>query len=592
MKNIIEKIFNPVRKHKVMAVVFVIVFIVGCRLGELYRLSRGDITVMLANIDYLYRTLPRFRGSDIQWGIICVAILSAWLYWQKLTNKNMKPGEEYGAARWGTADDIKPYIDPDFYNNVILSQTEFLTMKPKMKVFEHNRNKNVLIYGGSGSGKTYGVVKPNLLQLNASYVLTDPKGTLLPQTGNLFKKAGYRIKVLDTKNFASSMHYNPFAYIRKEEDVMTLAKVLYENLKGENDAPTSDPMWDNGAILCLSAFIAYLWLEAPENEQNVGTMMEMFSACEIRDDDPDFKNAVDLLFDELEENSPDSFALRQWKAFRVAAGKTAKSILITIGANMSPFNMQAVRDLMSYDEMQLDTYGDKNQKTILYAIISDTNKTFNFISAIMFTQAFNIWCDKADMEYDGELPTPIRCILDEFANIGKIPDFEILIATIRSRLISTMIFCQTKSQLKRIYKDDVETIEGNCDTSIFLGGREKTTLKDMEECLGDETIDLFNNSENYGQSRSSGQNFQKLGRKLKSVFELNVMPRNKCIVQLSGVPPFFSDKYNTSNHPRYKYLSDYDKKNTFDFEVYKKQRAIEKNIVFRRHDVYKAIKVN
>ncbi len=593
MKKISERIFNPIRKHKAMMIVFFIVFIVGCRLGELYRLSEGSIAVIFANLDYLYKTFPRFKITDLQWGTACAILLAMWVYYEKITSKNMKPGEEYGAARWGTSEDIKPYVDEDFYNNVILSQTEFLTMKPKMKVFEHNRNKNVLIYGGSGSGKTYGVVKPNLLQLNASFVLTDPKGTLLPQTGTLFRKAGYRIKVLDTKNFANSMHYNPFAYIRKEEDVMTLAKVLYENLKGPDAGPGVDPMWDNGAVLCLSAFIAYLWLEAPVNEQNVGTMMEMFAACEVRDDDPDFKNAVDLLFDELEEKSPDSFALRQWKSFRVAAGKTAKSILITIGANLSPFNMQSVRDLMSYDEMQLDTYGDANQKTILYVIISDTNKTFNFISAIMFTQAFNIWCDKADIDYGGELPTPIRCILDEFANIGKIPDFEILISTIRSRLISAMIFCQTKSQLKRIYKDDVETIEGNCDTTIFLGGKEKTTLKDMEECLGEETIDLFNNSENFGQSRSSGQNFQKLGRKLKSVFELNVMPRNKCIVQLSGVPPFYSDKYDTSKHPRYKYLSDYDKRNLFDFKTYKKQMNEDKGkIVFHKKDIYKAIRIS
>ncbi|GFI68472.1 hypothetical protein IMSAG249_00289 [Lachnospiraceae bacterium] len=371
---------------------------------------------------------------------------------------------------------------------------------------------------------------------------------------------------------------------------MTLARVLYENLKGTDAGPAADPMWDNGAILCLSSFIAYLWLEAPPEEQNVGTMMEMFAACEVRDDDPDFKNAVDMLFEELEEKNQNSFALRQWKSFKVAAGKTAKSILITIGANLSPFNMQAVRDLMSYDEMFLHTFGDANQKTILYVIISDTNKTFNFISAIMFTQAFNIWCDKADIDYGGELPTPIRCILDEFANIGKIPDFEILISTLRSRLISAMIFCQTKSQLKRIYKDDVETIEGNCDTTVFLGGKEKTTLKDMEECLGDETIDLFNNSENFGQSRSSGQNFQKLGRKLKSVFELNVMPRNKCIVQISGVPPFYSDKYDTSKHPRYKYLSDYDKKNLFDFQAYRKKRQEDvSKIVFHKKDVYKVI---
>lgn len=588
-----SKIINPLQKNKGTVIFGGIVFYLGCRIGEMYRMC-GDLFVLLENISYVVKTLPRIRLPDIKWGFGFLALYIVFIYYQKLTKKTFRPGVEYGSARWGGKEDIKPYIDQDFYNNIILSQTEFLTMNPKMKVFEHNRNKNVIVYGGSGSGKTYGVVKPNMMQLNASYVLTDPKGTLLCETGSLFLKAKYRLKVLDTKDFSNSMHYNPFAYIRKEEDVMTLARVLYENLKGEDKAgPPPDPMWDNGAILCLSAFIAYLWQEAPAEEQNVGTMMELFAGCEIRDDDPDYKNAVDMLFEELEAKEPDSFALRQWRSFKVSAGKTAKSILITIGANMSPFNMQSVRDLMAYDELDLDTYGDPGQKTILYAIISDTNKTFNFIPAIMFTQAFNLWCDKADFKYGGRMPTPIMCVLDEFANIGKIPDFEILIATIRSRCISAMIFCQTKSQLKRIYKDDVETIEGNCDTSIFLGGKEKTTLKDMEECLGDETIDLFNNSENFGQSRSSGQNFQKLGHKLKSVFELNIMPRNKCIVQLNGVPPFYSDKYNTLEHPRYKYLKDFDEKNSFDFKAYRRmQKGRGTGIVFHKNDTYQMIKIS
>lgn len=580
-----------VKTNKLLIFSGILVFILGCRIGEMYRIAKGDLLLVLANISYIIKSIPRFKMIDLAWGAGFLVILIVFLYYQRLTTKNMKLGVEYGAARWGTDQDIKPYIDTDFYNNVIFSQTEYLSMKSRMEKFEYNRNKNVLVFGGSGSGKTYGVVKPNLMQLNASYVLTDPKGTLLEQTGSLFCKAKYRFKVLDTKNFAHSMHYNPFVYIKKEEDVMTLARVLYENLKGETaSGGAADPMWDNGAILCISAFIAYLWMEAPAEEQNVGTMMELFAACEIRDDDPTFKNAVDMLFDEVEVKNPNSFALRQWKSFKVAAGKTAKSILITIGANMSPFNMQAIRDLMSYDEMDLETYGDAGQKTILYAIISDTNKTFNFIPAILFTQAFNIWCDAADMKYGGELPTPIRCILDEFANIGKIPNFEILISTIRSRQVSAMIFCQTKSQLKRIYKDDVETIEGNCDTSVFLGGKEKTTLKDLEECLGEETIDLFNNSENFGQSRSTGQSFQKLGRKLKSIFELNVMERNKCIVQISGVVPFYSDKYNTSQHPRYKYLSDYNKKNLFDFQAYRRKQNLQR-VAFRKEDVYRISKI-
>lgn len=562
------------------------------RLFELYRLTGNDIFLSVHNIRYIYTTIPQWNRNELIAGLVAGIFLKLIIYSQSLDRKNFRHGEEYGSARWGTPEDIAPFIDRNPYNNMIFSQTERLTMNSKMAVFDLNRNKNVLVIGGSGSGKTYKIVKPALMQAYASYVLTDPKGTLLPQTGTMFAKLGYHIKVVDVKDFENSMHYNPFAYLRKEEDILTFSNVLYDNLKGEQAGPPPDPMWDKGAILCLSAFIAYIWREAPIEEQNVTTLMEMFLACEIREDDDSFKNAIDLLFEELEEENPNHFAVRQWKTFKIAAGKTAKSILITLGAMLAPLNMDKVRDFMSYDELQFDTYGDAGQKTILYCIMSDTDRTFNFILALLFTQMFNTLCNTADIKYNGELPTPVQFILDEFANIGKIPQWEILIATIRSRLISAVIILQTKSQLKGIYKDHAETITGNCDTTIFLGGKEKTTLKDLEESLGDETVDLFNESETYSQSRSSGRNFNKVGRKLKSVFELNIMPRNKCIVEISGLPPFYSDKYDTQSHPRYKYLSDYDRKNKFDWKEYEQKRKRRKaaaspsHLTIHRKDVY------
>lgn len=601
MKNSMQ--INPLKgrksvKKKLIGIIPYILFgLLVTRVFELYRMSGSDIFVFAANIKYIYTVLPHWNMDELLYGLIAALLLKFFIYSNNMNKKQFRPGEEYGAARWGTAEDITPFIDKNFYNNMILSETEYLTMNPRMEQFDLNRNKNVLVVGGSGSGKTYKVVKPALMQGYASYIVSDPKGTLLPQTGHLFEKMGYRVKVIDVKDFENSMHYNPFAYLQKEEDVLTLANVLYDNLKGEQAGPPPDPTWDKGAVLCLSAFIAYIWEEAPEEEQNVATMMEMFLVCEIREDDEGYKSAVDMLFDELEKENPNDFAVRQWKTFKIAAGKTAKSILITLGAMLAPLNMDKVRNLMAYDDLQIDSFGDPGQKTILYCIMSDTDKTFNFILAILFTQMFNVLCNVADIEYGGELPTPVQFILDEFANIGKIPQWEILIATIRSRHISAMMFLQTKSQLKAIYKDNAETITGNCDTSIFLGGKEKTTLKDLEETLGEQTIDLFNESETYSQTRSSGRNFNKVGRKLKSVFELNIMPRNKCIVEISGLPPFYSDKYDTKSHPRYKYLSDYDRKNNFDWKEYERRRRI-KNEEFKpeglklyKNDVYTVVEI-
>lgn len=600
MKNKIQ--INPLKgqkniKKKLLGIIPYVLFgLLITRIFELYRMSGSDIFIFTANIKYIYTVLPHWNTDELLYGLTAAVLLKFFIYSNNMNKKQFRPGEEYGAARWGTAEDIAPFIDNNFYNNMIFSETEFLTMNTQMEQFDLNRNKNVLIVGGSGSGKTYKVVKPALMQGYASYIVTDPKGTLLPQTGHLFEKMRYKVKVIDVKDFENSMHYNPFVYLQKEEDILTLANVFYDNLKGEQAGPPLDPTWDKGAVLCLSAFIAYIWEEAPEEEQNVVTMMEMFLVCEIREEDEGYKSAVDLLFDELENKNPNHFAVRQWKTFKIAASKTAKSILITLGAMLAPLNMDKVRNLLAYDDLQIDSFGDPEQKTILYCIMSDTDKTFNFILAILFTQMFNVLCNVADIEYGGELPTPVQFILDEFANIGKIPQWEILIATIRSRHISAMMFLQTKSQLKAIYKDNAETITGNCDTSIFLGGKEKTTLKDLEENLGEQTIDLFNESETYSQTRSSGRNFNKVGRKLKSVFELNIMPRNRCIVEISGLPPFFSDKYDTKAHPRYKYLSDFDRKNKFDWKEYERRKNKEgafkpEALKLYKNDVYTVVEI-
>lgn len=563
------------------------------RVVELYRLCDGNIIKALKNMEYLYKSFPSFTLSDLAIGTTVGCLIVCYIKFEnKLHRKNTRMGEEYGASRWGTADDIKPFIDPNPFNNIILSKTEFLSMNPRMKKFNLNRNKHVVIYGGSGSGKTYGIVKPNLYQLHSSYVLTDPKGTLLPETGNLFAKKGYRIKVFDTVNLANSMHYNPFAYIKQPKDILTLANVLFTNLKPENAGTPPDPFFDQAALLWLQATIGYLWYEAPKEEQNIPTLLEILEADEVKEDDENYKNAVDMLFEELEQKNKKHFAVKQRKKYKKAAGKTAKSILITLGAYLAPFDIPEVNELVQYDELGFDTFGDPDQKSILYIIISDTDTTYNFLPAMIFTQMFNVLCYKADKEMGGKLKTPVQFILDEFANIGKIPKFDVLIATIRSRLMSCIIILQTQSQLKTNYKDAAETITGNCDTEIFLGGKEKSTVKDIEESLGDETIDLFNESKTYSNQESNGINYNKVGRKLKNIFELKTMDRDKCIVQISGLPPFFSDKYRPEMHPNYKYTADADDRNTFDFQKYRRKLAEKENvsnIKFHNLDTYKVI---
>ena len=581
-------------KDKVIIVFpYLLCILFVARIAELYRLCNGNIYMFIRNFEYIYKVFPpRFALQDLLIGLSVGFLITWYIRWRsRIHTKNTRFGEEYGSAKWGTAEDIKPFIDEDPFNNIILSQTERLSMKARMPKFNLNRNKHVVVYGGSGSGKTYGFVKPNLYQLHSSYVLTDPKGTLLPETGNLFDKKGYNIYVLDTIDMKNSMHYNPFAYIREPKDILTLANVLYSNLKPPDAGTPPDPFFDQAALLWLQASIGYLWYEAPPEEQNIPTLLELLEADEVREDDETFKNAVDMLFEELEQKNPHHFAVKQRKKYKKAAGKTAKSILISVGSYLSPFDIPEVAELVSYDELKFDTYGDPDQKSILYVIISDTDTTYNFIPAMLFTQMFNVLCYKADKEMGGKLATPVQFILDEFANIGKIPGFKILIATIRSRLMSVIMMLQTQSQLKDNYKEAAETITGNCDTSIFLGGQEKSTLKDLEEMLGKETIDLWNNSETFSQSRSTGVNYNKTGRELKNIYELNTMDRNKCIVRISGLPPFFSDKYVTTQHPNYKYTADYDERNIFDFAKYRRRMKKRNSVAiqFHKNDRYKVV---
>lgn len=590
----LEQFKDKPAKEKIMIVLpYAAGIFLTVRIAELYRLCRGDFLAFIKNIQYIYKAFPpRFTASDLLIGISIGFFIVYAIRWQsRMHRKNTRLGEEYGSARWGTEQDIKPFIDEDPFNNIILSQTERLSMKARMPKFNLNRNKHVVVYGGSGSGKTYGFVKPNLYQCNSSYVLTDPKGTLLPETGNLFEKMGYNIYVLDTVDMKNSMHYNPFSYIKVPKDILTLSNVLYANLKPPDAGTPPDPFFDQAALLWLQATIGYLWYEAPLEEQNIPTLLEILEADDVREDDETYENAVDMLFAELEKKNPRHFAVKQRKKYKKAAGKTAKSILISVGSYLSPFDIPEVAELVSYDELKFDTYGDAGQKSILYVIISDTDTTYNFIPAILFTQMFNVLCYKADKEMGGKLKTPVQFILDEFANIGKIPGFKILIATIRSRLMSVIMMLQTQSQLKDNYKEAAETITGNCDSSIFLGGQEKSTLKDLEEMLGKETIDLWNNSETFSQSRSTGVNYNKTGRELKNIYELNTMDRDKCIVRISGLPPFFSNKYDPKTHPNYKYTADYDERNTFDFVRYRqKMKAKESvNIRFHKNDQYRIV---
>jgi len=536
-----------------------------------YRVTPGSAALnrlmdSLSNNTAFMNPLPSMHPMDLLIGAAVGIGMRAIVYFKAKNAKKFRHGEEYGSARWGTSKDIEPYMDKEnFENNILLTSTERLQMNGRPSSPKFARNKNVLIIGGSGSGKTRFFVKPNLMQMHSSYVVTDPKGTVLLEVGKMLQKNGYRIKVLNTINFAKSCHYNPFAYIRSEKDILKLVNTIIVNTKGEGAQATED-FWVKAEKLYYTALIAYIWYEAPPEEQNFSMLIDLIDASEAREDDEEFKNAVDLLFEELASEDPNHFAVRQYAKYKLAAGKTAKSILISCGARLAPFDIRELRELTSYDELELDTLGE--QRTAMFVIISDTDATFNFLVSIMYTQLFNLLCDKADDVYGGRLPIHVRCLLDEFANIGQIPNFEKLIATIRSREISASIILQSKSQLKAIYKDNADTIEGNCDTTLFLGGKEKTTLKEMAEILGKETIDLYNTSDTRGTTQSYGMNFQKTGKELMSQDEIAVMDGGKCIMQVRGVRPFFSDKFDITKHKQYKYLSDFDDKNTFDIEKY------------------------
>ena len=545
------------------------------KVGAAVRLSPGaDASAKLLHLGDGFSAAfssaaPSFHPADLALGIAGAVIVRLIIYVKGKNAKKYRKGMEYGSARWGTAEDIKPYTDPVFENNIPLTQTERLTMNSRPKQPKYARNKNILVIGGSGSGKTRFFVKPSLMQMHSSYVVTDPKGTVLIECGKLLQRGGYRIKVLNTINFKKSMKYNPFAYLRSEKDILKLVNTIIANTKGDGEKSGED-FWVKAEKLYYTALIGYIWYEAPDEEKNFTTLLEMINASEAREDDEDFQNPVDLMFERLEEKDPEHFAVKQYKKYKLAAGKTAKSILISCGARLAPFDIKELRELMETDEMELDTIGDR--KTALFVIISDTDDTFNFVVSILYTQLFNLLCDKADDEYGGRLPVHVRCLLDEFANIGQIPKFEKLIATIRSREISASIILQSQSQLKAIYKDNADTIVGNCDTTLFLGGKEKTTLKEISEILGKETIDSFNTSETRGRELSHGLNYQKLGKQLMTEDEIAVMDGGKCILQLRGVRPFFSDKFDITKHPKYKYLSDADPKNAFDMEKHLKRR--------------------
>lgn len=513
--------------------------------------------------------LPSFHTDDLLAGICFSAVIWLIVYQKKKNAKKFRQGIEYGSARWGSSKDIEPYADEKFENNILLTNTERLTMNSRPKNPKYARNKNVLVVGGSGSGKTRFFLKPNLMQMHSSYVVTDPKGTVLVECGKMLEKNGYDIKVLNTINFKKSMHYNPFAYLRSEKDILKLVQTIMANTKGEGEKATED-FWSKAERLYYTALIGYLYYEAPQEEQNFESLLAFIDASEVREEDENFKNAVDYIFDALEKEKPNHFAVRQYRKYKLAAGKTAKSILISCGARLAAFDIEELRNLMEYDEMGLDTIGDK--KTALFIIISDTDDTFNFVVAMMYTQLFNLLCDKADDVYGGRLPVHVRCLLDEFSNIGQIPKFEKLIATIRSREISASIILQAKSQLKAIYKDHADTILGNCDSELFLGGKERTTIKELSENLGKETIDLYNTSETRSNQKSFGLNYQKLGKELMSRDELKVMDGGKCILEIRGARPFYSDKFDITKHKNYKLLSDYNKKNAFDIENYLKRK--------------------
>ena len=514
--------------------------------------------------------LPSIHPADILIGIGVAALIKFIVYTKGKNAKKFRQGKEYGSARWGTKKDIEPYMDEKFQNNILLTQTERLTMNGRPANPKYARNKNVLVIGGSGSGKTRFYVKPNLMQMHSSYCVTDPKGTIVLECGKMLEDNGYEIKILNTINFKKSMKYNPFAYLRSEKDILKLVQTIIANTKGEGEKAGED-FWVKAEKLYYTALIGYIFYEAPREEKNFATLLDMIDASEVREDDETYMNPIDRLFEALEKKEPTHFAVKQYKKYKLAAGKTAKSILISCGARLAPFDIQELRDLMKEDELELDTLGDR--KTALFVIISDTDDTFNFVVSIMYSQLFNLLCDKADDEYGGRLPVHVRCLLDEFANIGLIPKFEKLIATIRSREISASIILQAQSQLKAIYKDNADTIVGNCDSTLFLGGKEKTTLKELSETLGKETIDLYNTSETRSNANSYGLNYQKTGKELMSQDEITVMDGSKCIFQLRGVRPFLSDKFDITKHKNYKLLEDYDKKNVFDIESYMKRKG-------------------
>ena len=549
---------------------YILLGLVTTNLGEVWRLAEGKelgdkIMAMMGTFPVAFANpLPSLHPLDLLIGFSCGAGLRLAVYLRSKNAKKYRHGMEYGSARWGNAKDIEPFMSPKFADNIILTKTERLMMSNCPPDPKNARNKNVLVVGGSGSGKTRFWLKPNLLQCHSSYVVTDPKGTIVLECGQAMLKNGYKVKILNTINFKKSMHYNPFSYVHSEKDILKLVTTLMTNTKGEGSG--GDPFWEKSERLLLTALIAYLHYEAPVEEQNFATLLEMLNTMQVLEDDEEYQNPVDLLFEELAKKKPNSFAVRQYKLYKLAAGKTAKSILISCGARLAPFDIQELRDLTMYDELQLDTLGDK--KTVLFLIMSDTDSTFNFLISMVYTQLFNLLCDKADDVYGGKLPIHVRCLIDECANIGQIPNLEKLVATIRSREISACLVLQAKSQLKAIYKDNADTIIGNMDSQIFLGGSEPGTLKDLSEMLGKETIDAFNTSDTRGNSPSYGTNYSKLGHELLSRDEIAVLDGGKCILQLRGVRPFLSDKYDLTQHPNYKLTSDYNPKNTFDIEKY------------------------
>ena len=568
-----------IKKIVLRTVPYVCIALYGTKIGQAWRLAAGTGFAEKflhwgdGFMQALASPLPSFHPQDMLAGMAIAAGLYAAVYVKGKNAKKFRHNVEYGSARWGTAKDIEPYVDPAFANNIILTQTERLTMNSRPKDPRTARNKNVLVVGGSGSGKTRFFVKPNLMQCVSekypcSFVVTDPKGSLIVESGRMLRHFGYRIKVMNTINFAKSMHYNPLAYIHSEKDILKLVNCLIANTRGEGKG--GDPFWDKSEVLLYTALIGYLWQEALEEDRNFATLIDMIGSLQTREDNEDFRNPIDLMFEDLEREKPDCFAVRQYKKFKLAAGKTAKSILISCGARMAVFDIAELRELTAYDELELDTLGD--QKTALFLIMSDTDDSFNFLIAMCYTQLFNLLCDKADDVYGGRLPVHVRCLIDECANIGQIPKLEKLMATIRSREISACLILQTQSQLKALYKDNAETVIGNCDASLFLGGKEPTTLKALSEALGRETIDTYNTGESRGRETSHSLNYQKLGKSLLSVDELEVLDGGKCILQLRGVRPFLSSKYDITKHPHYKYLSDADPKNAFDVERFIRRR--------------------